>query len=324
MMGDLQYKISDLAELIEADVHGDASIVIGGLAPITSAVAGQLTFLGGKPYRDYLPATKASAVILTESDVANCPCVALVVKNPELAFAKIARQFAYKPVLKPGIHPSAVIGNHVSIASDATVMANVVIGDNCSIGKGCTLHPNVTLYHGCVLGERVTVHSNTVIGADGFGLAQDNGKWVSIPQLGRVVIGNDVDIGANTCIDRGALQDTVIEDGVKIDNLVQIAHNVHIGAHTAVAGNVGIAGSATIGKHCLIGGGACINGHISLCDQVIITGMAMIVSSIDKPGVYSSGTGMQNNRDWHRSVYYFQQLPKLAKRLKKLERETND
>lgn len=276
--------------------------------------------------------------MLTVDDLKNCPCHALVVKNPELAFAKALSFFEKRPVIEAGIHPSVVmgknchidssasiaagcvIGEEVRIGSHAIISANTVIGDRVEIGTDFYCYSQVSLYHDIVIGDRVILHSGAVIGADGFGLANDRGRWIKIPQIGRVVLGNDVEVGANTTIDRGALEDTIIEDGVKIDNLVQIAHNVRIGANTVIAGCSGVAGSTDVGRHCMIGGGVCINDHITIADGVIITGMAMVLHSIDVPGIYSSGTGLQTNREWRKSAVRFQQLDKMAKRLQNLER----
>lgn len=335
-------KLSTLAAAINAEIHGNQNNQVVRVAPIASAKAGELTFLLGGSYRRFLPNTKASAVVLTAEDLAACPCDALVVKNPELAFAKALSFFERKSEIVSGIHssviigehseidptasisPGCVIGNGVRIGAHAIIGANNVIGDRVVIGSNFHSYPNVSLYHDVVIGDRVILHSGVVLGSDGFGLTNDQGCWIKIPQIGTVVIGNDVEIGANTTIDRGALDNTVIEEGVKIDNQVQIAHNVHVGMHTAIAGCVGIAGSAYIGQHCMIGGGVCINGHITIADRVVITGMAMVLTSIDKPGIYSSGTGIQNNREWRKSAIRFQQLDSIVKRLRKVERLHND
>jgi len=192
------------------------------------------------------------------------------------------------------------------------------------IGEGGRLVANVTLCHGSQIGKRVLIHPGVVVGADGFGFANDQGRWVKIPQLGRVVIGDDVDIGANTTIDRGAIEDTVIEDGVKLDNLVQVAHNVHIGAHSAIAGCAGIAGSAHIGKHCALGGGVGVVGHLQIADNVVVTGMSMVSHTITEAGVYSSGTPLQENAKWHRNYVRLKQLDDMARRLKRLEKQLDE
>lgn len=335
----MHYTIAELAKIIDARVQGDTQCVITNLAAINNAKKGDLTFLLGGPYAQHLKNTKASAVILTNKEMPNCPTNALVVDNPELSFAKIAELFnSFKKPLPNNIHPSAevagscqidpsvsigahcVIGEGVSIGANTVIMSGTVIGEGATIGADCLFYSNVTLYHGVLLGNRVILHSGVVVGADGFGLTQDKGRWVKIPQLGRVVIEDDVEIGANSCVDRGALDDTVVEEGVKIDNLVQIAHNVRVGAHTVMAGGTVVAGSTKIGRHCVFGGGICVNGHIAITDRVIITGMAMVVKSITEPGVYSSGTTLQSNREWRKSAIRFHQLDDMAKRLKQLER----
>jgi len=321
-----KYTISELAERIGAEVHGDGACEITGVASLAAAKSGELSFLLNAPYRRFLSDTKASAVVLTADELSHCSVNAIVTKNPELGFAKLLTLFEKKPGVKVGNHSTAIIGDSCQIDPSVSLGAHCVIGDNvsigpntvissgCNIGDGVTIgsdcycYPNVTLYHDVQLKNNVRVHSGTVIGSDGFGLTNDNGKWVKIPQVGSVVIHDNVEIGANTTIDRGALENTVLEEGVKVDNQVQVAHNVRIGAHTVIAGCTGIAGSADIGKHCMIGGGVCINGHITIADQVIITGMAMVLKSIPEAGVYSSGTGIQKNREWLRSVVRFRQL----------------
>lgn len=331
-------KLAELAKKVDAELHGDSSCEISGAASLSAAEPNQISFLMGGHYRQYLPHTKASAVVLTEADLKDCPTNALVVPNPELAFARLLSLFEKRPVVASGVHATVVmgegcdihntasiaagcvIGEGVKIGANAVISANTVIGDRVQIGENFYAYPNVTLYHDVVIGDRVILHSGVVIGADGFGLTNDKGRWVKIPQLGSVLIGNDVEVGANTSIDRGALEDTVLEEGVKVDNQVQIAHNARIGAHSAVAGCVGIAGSTHIGRHCIIGGGVCINGHLKITDQVIITGMAMVTHSINEPGVYSSGTGLQTNREWRKSAVRFQQLDKIVRRLQNLER----
>jgi len=331
------YTIAKLAEHIGAEVHGDAGCEIKGVASLAAAKAGDLSFFLGAAYRRFLSETCASAVVLTADDLPNCSVNAIVTKNPELGFAKLLALFEKKPGVHTGRHPTAIIGDACQIDSSVSIGAYCVVGDNvfigpntiisagCHIGDGvrigadCYCYPNVTLYHRSNLGNHVIVHSGVVIGSDGFGLTNDNGQWVKIPQVGTVIIRDNVEIGANTTIDRGALEDTVIDEGVKLDNQVLVAHNVRIGAHTVIAGCTGIAGSAQIGKHCIIGGGARINSHITITDQVIITGMCMVTHSISKPGAYSSGTGLQENRQWHKSVVRFRQLDKLAKRIKHLE-----
>lgn len=337
------YPLVKLAELVDANIQGDANQTITGLASLTEASGGQLTFLARPTFRKYLPETQASAVLVTAEDADLCAGTALIVQHPEAAFARIAALFERKPSFASGIHPSAVVGQGCEIAPSASIgpmcvigegvtigahtviQAGCIIGDDVSIGEGCRFFPRVTLYDGVRIGQRVTLHSGVVIGSEGFGLVQSQDHtWLRRPHLGSVEIQDEVSIGANTCIDRGALSDTVIETGAQLDNLIQVGHNVRIGAHTAVAGSVGIAGSAEIGRHCLIGGGACINGHITIADGVIITGMAMVVKSIPSAGVYSSGTSVMPNPVWRKSVSHFQRLDALAKRVKQLERLQNE
>lgn len=330
--------LGELAQQISAQLSGDPQCEITGIAPLDKAMVGNISFLNSPQYRPYLETTQASAVVLSPLDAPFYTGNSLIMENPYLGFAKIATLFGPTPSIKSGIHPTAVIGEHCHIASTASIAAHCVIGDGVSIGDntvvgpGCTigdnsmlgvhclLHAHVTLYHDVKIGNRTILHSGAVIGADGFGMVNDKGVWHKIPQLGGVRIGNDVEIGANTNIDRGTLENTVIEDGVKLDNLIQIAHNVHIGAHTAMAAGVMIAGSTQIGKHCMIAGGTVINGHIQITDQVILTANSAILSSINEPGIYSSFMPVQPNRTWKKNLIRFTQLDDIARRLKKLEK----
>lgn len=327
--------LHDLAQQLGAKlVGGDASTVISSLAPLATAVEGQLTFLGDSKYRSQLSSTKASAVILSSEDAAQCPTACLVLDEPAKAFAIIAVQFSRKITQKAGIHisavvadtatidkttsigPNVVIGERVQIAPGVTILPNTVIGDDVSIGADSTIHANVSIYAGCRIGERVVIHSGAVIGSDGFGNVNSNGQWSRMPQLGSVVIGDDVDIGANTCIDCGALGDTVIGRGARLDNLIQIAHNVEIGDHTAMAAQVGVAGSTKIGKACLFGGKVGVNGHITICDQAMFTASTMISKSIQQPGVYSSGQPAQPTDKWAKTTVCYFKLADMHKRLR--------
>ncbi|MGL5186499.1 MAG: UDP-3-O-(3-hydroxymyristoyl)glucosamine N-acyltransferase, partial [Plesiomonas shigelloides] len=271
---------------------------------------------------------------------------ALVVANPYLAYALLAQYMDTTPQPAQDIAPSAVIadnvqlGQNVSIGANAVIESGVVLGDGVVIGAGCfigkqtkigagtRLWANVTVYHRITIGEQCLIQAGTVIGADGFGYANDRGRWIKIPQLGGVRIGNRVEIGACTCIDRGALEDTVIEDGAIIDNLCQIAHNVVIGENTAVAGGVIMAGSLKIGRHCMIGGASVINGHMEICDKVTVTGMGMVMRPISEPGMYSSGIPLQNNKAWRKTAALVMNIDEMNKRLKaverKLEKESNE
>ena len=334
----MAYSVRDIARVIGADIVGDGDVNITHVADLENSTDGSLSFAVSRQYVKQLQSTNASAVIVPADLVAHCEMVALVSDNPSLSFARAVRYIYPPDEIIPGIHPSAIISEQCEVADNVSIGPNVVInakctiGDNSVIGPGCiitapcfigayaNLVARVSIVGPTSLGERVIVHPGAVIGSDGFGLANDRGVWEKIPQLGRVIIGNDVEIGANTTIDRGALQDTVIEDGVKLDNQIQVAHNVKIGAHTAIAGCAGIAGSAKIGKHCGIGGGAGIKGHIEIADGAQITGMAVVRQSIKKPGVYSSGTALQENEKWLRNASRFKELDRIAKRLQDLEK----
>lgn len=331
--------LQQLAEALECELHGDPLCLITGVGTLQSAAAGQLSFLANSKYRNYLKATQASAVIIGAEDLDLCPVNALVSRNPYLTYARAARLLNPEALPAAGVHPTAVVEEGCEIDPSASIGAQCFVGAGCRIGAGVVLGPGcvverdvsigsnsrlvarVTICHGATLGESVMVHPGVVIGADGFGIAYDEGRWIKVPQLGNVVIGNDVEIGANTTIDRGALEDTVIEEGVKLDNLIQVAHNVHIGAHSALAGCVGIAGSATIGKRCQIGGAVGIAGHLSICDDVQVTGMSMVTGNILKPGVYSSGLPAEPRSDWVRNAARLRQLNDIAQRLRALEKE---
>jgi UDP-3-O-[3-hydroxymyristoyl] glucosamine N-acyltransferase len=334
----MSFSLKQLAQHLSADMQGDPGCEITGIAPLDKAIPGQISFLITPQYRSFLNTTQASAVVLSPQDasayVGNC----LITANPHLGYAKLATLWAPKSAEKMGIHPSAVIGAHCQIAPTASIAAGCVIGDyvcigadtrigpgcvigdHSTIGSGCCIYARVTLYHQIQIGDRVIIHSGAVIGADGFSFANDAGTWHKIPQLGRVCIGDDVEIGANTTIDRGALEDTIIEAGVKLDNLIQVAHNVRIGAHTAIAGGTAIAGSVEIGKHCMIGGAAAISGHLKIADGVILTAKTEVGTSITQKGIYSSGMPFQPNLQWRKNIIRFTQLDDIARRLKKLEK----
>lgn len=328
-----------IASEIGAECAGDASRVITGIHTLQQAGPSQVSFLANGLYRRYLKETRAAAVIVSAEFAAECPVPALVVDNPYLAYAKLSQRFSTQPKAAAGIHPSAVIAETARIAPTASVGAHCVIAEGVVIGEGTVLHAgvvvgegsaigcdglvhaNVTLYHDVVLGDRVVVHSGAVIGSDGFGFATSREGWVKIAQNGRVRIGSDVDIGAGSTIDRGALGDTVLEDGVIIDNQVQIAHNVRIGKGTAIAGCTAIAGSTEIGERCTIAGGVGITGHLTITDGVHITAMSLISKSIDTPGAYSSGTAMGATRDWRKNAVRFLQLDQLFRRVTELEKK---
>ena len=329
----------DLADRFGLQVHGDPSTVIHGVATLAHAGPGQLTFLANPRYRAQLAESRAAIVVLRADDADAAPGTALVAKDPYTTFAKIGALFETVPLREPGIHPSAVIdpsaqvatsahvGPFVSIGARSVVGENCIIGagsiigEDCSLDTGCELIARVTLVTRVRLGKRVRIHPGAVLGADGFGLAMDAGHWIKVPQLGGVRIGDDCEIGANTCIDRGALEDTVLEEDVRLDNLVQIAHNCHIGAHSAIAGCTGIAGSARIGRYCLLGGAVGVVGHLEICDHVVVTGKSVVRNSITEPGEYSSGTPLTDNRTWRKNAARFKQLDSLARRVLAVSKE---
>lgn len=329
----------DLADRFGLQVHGDPSTVIHGVATLAHAGPGQLTFLANPRYRAQLAESRAAIVVLRADDAEAAPGTALVAKDPYTTFAKIGALFETVPLREPGIHPSAVIdpsaqvaasahvGPFVSIGARSVVGENCIIGagsiigEDCSLDTGCELIARVTLVTRVRLGKRVRIHPGAVLGADGFGLAMDAGHWIKVPQLGGVRIGDDCEIGANTCVDRGALEDTVLEEDVRLDNLVQIAHNCHIGAHSAIAGCTGIAGSARIGRYCLLGGAVGVVGHLEICDHVVVTGKSVVRNSITEPGEYSSGTPLTDNRTWRKNAARFKQLDSLARRVLAVSKE---
>ncbi len=333
------YTAQQLAERFGLELHGDGETVIHGVATLAHAGAGQLSFLANPRYRPQLAQSLASVVVLRADDVAEAPGTALVARDPYTAFAKIGALFETVPLREAGIHPSAVIdpsaqvaasahiGPFVSIGARSVVGENCIvgtgsiIGEDCSLDAGCELIARVTLVTRVRLGKRVRVHPGAVLGADGFGLAMDAGRWIKVPQLGGVRIGDDCEIGANTCVDRGALEDTVLEEDVRLDNLVQIAHNCHIGAHSAIAGCTGIAGSARIGRYCLLGGAVGVVGHLEICDHVVVTGKSVVRNSITEPGEYSSGTPLTDNRTWRKNAARFKQLDSLARRVLAVSKE---
>lgn len=333
----MQKTLGELAKIINAELKGDPECIISSIATLQSATTNQISFLDNPKYRKYLSATKASAVILSEQNLDACPCNALILKNPYFGYAMIARVFAKQVNVSEGIHPTVVIGNNcqidptakiaakVVIGNDVVIGANTQIGPNCvvsdrvTIGENCRLWGEVVLYHDTQMGNHVEIHSGTVIGVHGFGFAYHQGAWHHVPQLGRVVIHDHVNIGARTVIERGAIGDTMIEEGVILDNQVQIAHNDQIGENTAIAGCTAIAGSTSVGKNCILGGGVGVAGHIKVTDNVMVTGMGMITKSIKEPGVYSSGTGFMKTKEWKQLVVNFSQLDEIARRILRLE-----
>ena len=329
--------LGELAKRLDAELCGDADCQIDRVATLEGAQAGDLSFFSNRHYKALLQTTAASAVILAPVDVESCPVAALILPNPYLGYAQavdILSPPADRPRgvdstawVGPGaqIDESAWIGPQVVVEAGVVIEARVLVGPGCVVGEGSRigadskLSANVTVCWAVRIGQRAMIHPGVVIGADGFGIANDDGVWVKVRQLGGVRIEDDVEIGANTTIDRGALEDTVIESGVKLDNQIQIAHNVRIGAHTAIAGCAAIAGSVRIGKRCTIGGAAAISGHLELTDDVHITGASNVRKSIHKPGIYSSGMAVQDNRSWRRTHARLMRLENMAQRIKALE-----
>lgn len=335
-----EFTAAALANRFALELKGSGDTPVTGIATLANAHPGQLAFLSNPRYRNQLRETGASVVVMRAADSVDFAGTALLAKDPYVAFAKIAALFDPPPVPQPGIHASAVIaddaqveasaqvGPFVSIGARSRVAAGVVIGpgcaigEDCEVGEGCRLVARVTLVRCVRLGRRVMIHPGAVLGADGFGLAMDDGHWIKVPQQGGVLIGDDCEIGANTTIDRGAIEDTVLEEDVRLDNQIQIGHNVRIGAHTAMAGCSAAAGSAVIGRYCLIGGGAGVLGHLEVCDRVLITAMSLVTSSIREPGEYSSGVPLMPNREWRKSAARFRQLDAMARKLNARDEET--
>lgn len=331
--------LKDLANTLNAKLVGNGDIEITKVANLKTAKEGEISFLSDPKYKDVLQESKASCVIVKESDLEHVTTAALVMNDPYVGFARVAQLLDTTPTIAQGISPlcqideGAIIGENCGIGPFVHIQKGAVIGSNVQIGANCTigpnakigshtkLYPNVSIYHDVIIGERCLIQSQTVIGSDGFGYANERGNWIKIPQTGRVVIGNMVEIGACTCIDRGAIDDTVIEDNVIIDNLCQVAHNVHIGFGTAVAGGTVFAGSVKIGKFCIIGGTSVFNGHIEICDQVTISGMCMVMRSIDKKGVYSSGIPAQTNKEWRITASRVLHINDMYRKMKDMEKQ---
>jgi UDP-3-O-[3-hydroxymyristoyl] glucosamine N-acyltransferase len=302
---------------------GSADTHVSGLAPLETAQSGQLSFLSQARYQSQLASSLASCVVVApawEAQVAQ-HAAAIITDDPYLYFARLTRLWKrlHHPVSGPRIHPSAVIDALAVIAEDAVIGPLCVVERGAQVGSGTWLKSRVTVGENCTIGARCLVHSGVVIGADGFGFAPHQGQWEKMEQLGAVRIGDDVEIGANTCIDRGALDDTVIEDGVKLDNLIQIGHNVRVGKHTALAGCVGVAGSARIGAHCTVGGGAVVLGHLSLADHVHISAASVVTRSISQPGNYTGLFPLDTNAHWEKNAASLKQLSRLRERIKALE-----
>jgi UDP-3-O-[3-hydroxymyristoyl] glucosamine N-acyltransferase len=335
----MKFTLAEIAEKIGAQVHGDALCEIKSLSTLADANTNQLAFLANPKYVEQLAKTQASAVIIHENQLEQCPCNALVMKNPYLGYAKAAQLLDSTPKPASSIHPSAIIAESVKLGSNVAIGANAVIeagvelsdgvcigagcfiGEQAKIGKNTKIWANVSIYHRVEIGHSCLIQANTVIGSDGFGYANEAGKWHKIPQLGTVIIGDNVEIGASTTIDRGALGNTEIHNGAIIDNQIQIAHNVVIGENTAMAACSVIAGSTTIGKNCTIAGLVGINGHIEIADGCVFTGMTMVTKAINEAGVYSSGTPAVANKEWHKNNARVRKLGDMFKRMNQLEKE---
>jgi UDP-3-O-[3-hydroxymyristoyl] glucosamine N-acyltransferase len=330
--------LGELATQFGCELIGDPSVLVSRVSTLSAANNESLSFLSNSSYRHLLSETAAAAVILRAADASACPVASLISANPYLVYARIASILYPSPALPATRHSSSVIAESAKVAASAHVGAHVVIGENCSIedgaiiGPGCILGGNcivgagsrlvagVTLVQDVVLGARCIVHPGCVIGCDGFGNAMSSSGWVKVPQIGGVRIGDDVEIGANTTIDRGAIDDTMIENGVRLDNLIQIAHNVRIGAHTAMAAMTGISGSTVIGKRCMFGGQSGTVGHLTICDDVVITGKTMVTKNIDQPGTYSGGFPAEEARVWKRRIARFRRLDALSARMTAIEK----
>jgi UDP-3-O-[3-hydroxymyristoyl] glucosamine N-acyltransferase len=330
--------LGELAQQFDLQLSGDAQRPVSGLATLAGAEPDQVSFLSSKKYVGQLAGTRAAAVIIHPDLAQHCPVDVLLTDDPYLAFARLTALFDRSPRPAAGIHPTAVVSAEAEVSADASIGAHAVveagaivaaganigantfIGTGSRIGENSRINPGAVIYHDVWLGARCTVHSQAVLGADGFGFAPSGDGWEKIHQLGGVRIGDDVEIGASTTIDRGALEHTIVSDGVIIDNQVHIAHNCRIGKNTAIAGCTGMAGSTIIGANCTIAGAVGLVGHIEICDGVHITGMTMVTRSITEPGVYSSGVPMSHNRDWRKNAVRFSQLESMHKRLVAVEK----
>lgn len=335
----MKYTLGELAQHVSAKVKGDASCIIESVGTLQHANSSQISFLTNPSYRKQLADSHAGAVIMSAADAENCSLNAIISDNPYAAYAKIAALLSPEEKYPAGIDSSAHIDAEAQVSKSASIAAGVVIesgvtiADDVRIGPGCVIQKNarigansvltanISVAHDCEIGERNLIHPGVVIGADGFGQAMEKGQWIKVPQLGSVVIGDDVEIGANTTIDRGAIENTIIEDNVKLDNQIQVAHNVKIGAHTAIAGCTAIAGSTKIGKHCRIAGMVGIVGHLEITDNVTVTAKSLVSGSIKQAGVYSAGTPLELNQQWRKNTIRFKHLDEMAKRLNKLEKQ---
>lgn len=334
--------LSEIASRLGGEVVGNGATLVAGIGTLERAKPDEIAFLANPVYRQLLNSTRAAAVIVSPIDRDLTERPRILAANPYAYFAHAAALFAPEHRPDPGCHPTAIVAASANIASSAEIGALAYIGPGAIVGERVVVHPQVhvgadtrigadsmvyahsVIYHGCEIGERVIIHAGAVIGADGFGFAFDADHWLKVPQVGRVIVGDDVEVGANTTIDRGAIEDTVIEAGVKLDNQIQIGHNVRIGAHTAIAGCAAVAGSTSIGRHCRIGGGVGIVGHLNICDGVTVTARTLVTKSITQPGIYSGGLPHSGNREWLRTTAHLRRLDKLLERVQTLEQEVKD
>lgn len=337
-------RLGKLVERLGGQLIGDESTEVSAIAPLDAAGASHITFLSNPKLRSQAARSSAAAMILSAADDSVVSAAyrgaRIITDNPYAYFARVAQTFEQQNAIprsagidsSASVHPTAVVakdacvGAHVTVDAGAILESGAVIDPGCFIGSGAKigagtrLYANVTFHAACEIGQRGIIHSGAVIGADGFGFANDQGKWVKIPQTGRVMIGDDVEIGANTSIDRGALADTIIEDGVKLDNQIQIGHNCHIGAHTLMSGCVGVAGSAKIGKYCMFGGAAMVLGHLTIADHVQISAGSMVSRSISEPGQYTGFYPLARNADWEKSAVVVRNLGKMREKIRELEK----
>jgi len=335
----ISFSLREITERLGGEVDGDAAVTARQVATLERATPDTIAFLANERYLPQLKSTRAGAVIVGASVRTATPIPRIVCANPYAYYAQVSALFNPALAAQPGVHASAVVDSSARIAGDAEVGpcavveraavvgagsvigAGCFIGDGVDIGSGTRLYPNVTIYRDCVIGNRVILHSGVVIGADGFGIAMNEGRWIKVPQIGRVVVGDDVEIGANTTVDRGALDDTVIEEGVKLDNLIQVAHNVRIGAHTAIAACAGIAGSTTVGRYCRIGGASGIAGHLKIADNVEISTFTLVTKSIGSAGTYTGAYPFERNSEWRRNAVQLKHLDELAQRVRAIEKK---
>lgn len=330
--------LGELAVSVGCELIGDPDTTVNSVASLRDATTESLSFLASSSYTSQLPSTKAAAVVLRAEDAEACPVAAFVSDNPYATYARMAALLCPEPLFAPGVHMTAVVADSAIVADSAHVAATAVIGERTSIGENTVVGPGTVIGSDCIVGDncrfvanvsivknvrigaRGIFHPGVVIGSDGFGNAMTADGWVKVPQLGGVQVGDDVEIGANTTVDRGAIGDTVIEDGVRIDNLCMIAHNVHVGEHSALAALTGIAGSTIIGKRCIFAGASGAVGHLNVCDDVIVAAKTFLSKDVTEPGTYAASFPADKARSWAKQLARFRRLGVLIERVKKLEK----